>query len=268
MRTRSRGMIGALALLAVAALAIALPQLDGGRLVVDLPARAASPEDGIRPIPAAPLPAAQTTERDPLGIVVNGEAVVSAAPDVAYVTVGVQTDGATAQEALSRNNETLRRVIDAIKAAGIPESDIRTVGLSLSPQTDNQGRPVGYRANNSVRVTVNQIDQVGPVLDAAFGAGANTASNIQFSIRDQRALYAQALSSAVTNARAKADAVASAMSVSIVGVQSMVEISAAAPVPVERTVAAAPAQAAFAPTPIQPGEQQVTARVRVTYTFR
>ena len=216
--------------------------------------------------------AAQTVtpdaSRQPSGIHVSGEASAVATPDIAYVSSGVQTDAGTAQDAQSRNNETMDKVIAAIKATGIADNDIKTTGLSVSPIYQSGNTISGYRATNTVRVTVNDIKQAGPVLDAAINAGANNAGNISFSIKDQTGYYQQALARAVQQARQKGDALASAMGASIVSVQSVEEESSVAAPRFEAAAPRAANVAAMAPTPVQPGELTVTAKVRVVYTFR
>ena len=131
---------------------------------------------------------AQATTATP-GITVTGESTVTVAPDVAYLTVGVQTSARTAREASATNATQVAAVIDAVTRAGIPSSAIRTVGLSLRPtyaarnQPDNRPPTIaGYEATNQVEVTVAIVTQAGEIVDAAIGAGANLAGNLRFAV--------------------------------------------------------------------------------------
>ena len=205
------------------------------------------------------------------GITVIGEGDASGAPDVANVNLGVQSEGKTAREALDQNTSAMNGVIDALKRQGIPPSDLRTTGVNLFPLMA-QPRPgdsappqvVGYRVSNTLNVTVATVTQLGDVLDAAVTAGANTANGVRFTIRDDGALRRKALEAAAQAARAKADTLAGALGGRVTGVQSVVEEAAAGPPP--RELQALSATPGSAPVPVQPGEFNVHARIRVVFT--
>src|SRR5262245_16474595 len=106
-------------------------------------------------------------------ITVSGDGTVEVTPDRASFNFGVTTNGATADQALSRNSSEARAIIDALKKAGVDSSDIQTTQVSLWPQTSNDGtRITGYQASNSVQVTA-ALGKSGELVDAAVGAGAN-----------------------------------------------------------------------------------------------
>ena len=216
---------------------------------------------------AAPA-AAQSPPQPTNTISVGGEGEASGAPDVAYVTVGVQTQARTAAEATRENNERMAAVLDALRARGVRSQDLQTSGLNVTPQyeRDRPGVVTGYQVMNNVTVTVNVVDQAGDLLDVALGAGANRVGGLRFGIRDVGALRAQALAEAVRSARARAEALAGEMGLRLVGVATVAEEGVVVPVP---RAAAAPAgvAAAPAPPPVEAGELQVTARVRVTFVF-
>ena len=121
---------------------------------------------------------AQATTATP-GITVTGESTVTVAPDVAYLTVGVQTSARTAREASATNATQVAAVIEAVTRAGIPSSAIRTVGLSLRPtyaprnQPDNRPPTIaGYEATNQVVVRPMASDAISPRVMAAPGLAA------------------------------------------------------------------------------------------------
>src|SRR5437868_2204038 len=64
------------------------------------------------------------------GITVTGTGSVKAVPDQAEFTLGVQTNGSTAREALAANSERMRRVLAAIRRAGVAEGDVKTQDVS------------------------------------------------------------------------------------------------------------------------------------------
>src|SRR5581483_6535616 len=144
-------------------------------------------------------------------ITVTGQGSVRTVPDRAQLSLGVSTDAKTAAGALRANAAEIAKVIAAVKAQGVPAADVQTeqVSLSLRYADDGQGI-VGYTATNSVSVVVRTLAKVGAVIDAAVDAGANQVSGPNLVRSDQNALYRQAMRAAISNARAKARAIAKA----------------------------------------------------------
>ena len=212
-----------------------------------------------RPAPASGAGAASTAQ--PSLVTTNGHGDVTAVPDEAVVSAGVNTHAATAAAALSQNAQLMQQVIAALKNAG--GSDLQTQEVSLNPQTDEQGTVTGYVAQDTVSAKA-KIAAAGALIDAAVGAGANTVDGPSLDVSDSDALYRDALKQAVADARAKAQALAQAGGFTVGPVFSVSE-GGAAPQPLYRA-AAAPAVAA--PTPVEPGTQDVTADVTVSFLIR
>ena len=210
---------------------------------------------------ARPEPAhGDSTQTDT--VTTNGHGVITAVPDEATVAAGVRTDGATAAAALSANATKMNAVVAALKAASGEE--IQTQEVSLYPSTDPQGKVTGYTAQNTVSAKA-KIADAGALVDAAVGAGANTVDGPSLTLSDQDALYRAALKKAVSDARAKALALADAGGFGVGPVSTVVEQSAAGQPVFARPVALA---AKDASTPIEPGTADVTADVTVTFTIR
>ena len=148
---------------------------------------------------ASPVPVslAQGDTANAHTITVAGEGEASATPDVAYVTVGVQTQGATAASVVAENSRRMSAVLDAMRARGLGARDLQTSGLSVSPQFDRSQEITGYQATNSVTVTVNEVERAGELLDAALAAGANRIGGLRFGIRDTAVLHQRALADSV-----------------------------------------------------------------------
>jgi uncharacterized protein YggE len=192
-------------------------------------------------------------------VITNGTGSVDAVPNTATLSFGVTTEAKTAAAALAENAEIAARVIAAIKGAGVAAKDVQTQYVALSPRyTDRGDDIIGYTANNTVSAIVRNLQRVGAVIDAAVAAGANNVSGPSLSSDDTDALYKQALKLAVADARAKAEALGQAGHFSVGKISAVVEGSNA-PVPVGARDAAPGA------TPIEPGTQQVTANVTVTF---
>jgi uncharacterized protein YggE len=204
-------------------------------------------------------------------ILVTGSGEVSAAPDRASVNLGAVAEAKQAVEAQKQLSQVMQRVVKDIKALGIADEKIRTDKLSLYPVYSNPGRKtdqepnapriVGYRAANTVRVQVDDLDRVGSVIDAGITAGANQLANLSFELRDDGNYRQQALKLAAQDARVKAEAIAAAMNLQLGEVVEIREEGARTPYPTERTYAAA----ASAGTPIQPGQIEVRAGVSIRF---
>jgi uncharacterized protein YggE len=194
-------------------------------------------------------------------ITVTGDGTAYATPDQASFNFGVTTQGATAAEALSRNNSEARHIIDALKKAGIDASKIQTTQVSLWPQTSSDGtRITGYQASNSVQVTAG-LGRSGALVDAAVRAGANNVDGPSLDTADKSSLYGEALKKAIADAKVKAQAIADGAGLTL-GTLVKVEEggNAAPPVPMFA------ADKAAASVPIEAGTQQIQASVTVTYS--
>lgn len=210
---------------------------------------------------AVALPGAATSAAaEPGGITVQGTASIASVPDRAQLSFGVESQAESARAALAANAAEMRRVIAALRSAGA--SDVTTQYVSLSPRYDERSEAQGFTATNSVSATVKDLARAGSVIDAAVAAGANGVYGPSLSRGDQAALYRQALRAAVENARASAQALASAAGLSLGRVTAIVE-GGGAPQPLPY---AAADKAMAESTPIEPGTQEVSATVSVTFS--
>jgi uncharacterized protein YggE len=193
-------------------------------------------------------------------ITTSGVGSVTTVPDRAHFSFGVQAQSRTASQALEAADAQLRRVVDALREAGVAQADIQTEQISLSPRTSEDGEAiVGYNAVSSVSVRVRNLDRAGPVVDAAVAAGANQVYGPSLTRSDQDALYRTALRAAYADARARAQALAEAAGVTLGAMTSTVEGGASVPMPL------ATGRAEDAKATIEPGTQEVQASVSVTF---
>jgi hypothetical protein len=205
---------------------------------------------------------AGSAERPAGGITVTGVGTITSVPDEAAFTIGVQTQGSTAREALAANSQQMRRVIDAVQAAGVEKSDIKTQDVSVSASYADEGRIDGYSARNSALVTIHDLSKAGAILDAASNAGANEVYGPTLSRSDEDALQAKALGDAVSNARTKAEALADAAGVRLGSVTAISEGFAGGPQPYDESAVRLAKDA-----PIEPGTQDTQATVTVTFAI-
>lgn len=208
---------------------------------------------------------AQSPEKLPPSIRTTGEAVVTTQPDRAQIDIGVVTQANTSQSAATQNAEKLQKVLAQLRQLLGANANIKTISYSLTPdyrypQGDGEPTITGYTASNVVRVTLDDLMQVGKVIDTATQSGANRVNSLQFMLRDERQVQAQALREATIKAREKADALASALSVKVVRILSAEESSPVV-IPV-RDVSFTRAEKAS--TPIEPGTIEVRATISLT----
>jgi uncharacterized protein len=191
----------------------------------------------------------------------GGTATLSANPDQAHISIGVVTDGSTAQDAAQRNATLATAVLNALKQVLGNAGTIQTISYSVNPRynsTSGQAAViVGYTASNTLQVTTLDLSLIGNLIDTANQAGANSVGGLQFSLRDPEPLRQQALGLAAKQARAHADAIAAGLGAKTGAVISAQEGGSVSPVGIAGTAAAAP-------TPIQTGQVSVTASVTIT----
>ncbi|WP_257232993.1 SIMPL domain-containing protein [Rhodococcus qingshengii] len=114
-------------------------------------------------------------------VTVVGSGQVRGAPDILNADIGIEVVAPDVSGAVSEANDKARQMIDAIVAAGVAPEDVQTSDLSVQPQYDASGGPfvggnvTGYRATNSVRIVVRDLDKASSVLDAGIAAGGNAA---------------------------------------------------------------------------------------------
>jgi uncharacterized protein len=162
------------------------------------------------------LPLPGVTQAAPPSIRVHGESLVSVAPDEAEIDIGIVSQGSTAEAVSAQNTTAVNRVIESLRSI-LPVGNINTVNLSIDPnfRYPEEGVPViqGYTATNTVRVTLNKLDLLRPVISAATRAGASSINRLNFTLRadTERQARAQALGQAAAQAAAAAAALASSL---------------------------------------------------------
>jgi len=193
------------------------------------------------------------------GITVQGTASVTSVPDRAELSFGVESQGQSAKAALAANATEMRKVIAAVKAAG--GTDVKTQSVSLSPRYNETNEVQAFVATNAVSASIKDLAKAGAVIDAAVNAGANQVYGPSLSTGHQTELYRQALKAAVANARANAQVLAAAANLSLGRVTAIVE-GGGGPQPLPY---AADKAMVVESTPIEPGTQQTTASISVTF---
>lgn len=143
-------------------------------------------------------------------ITIEGEGKVVAAPDVAVVSLGVQSDAKTVKAAQGDNSQKMNDIVKAVKDIGVKDADIQTTNYNIYPKYSYNKDTgisdiVGYTVSQSVTVKVRDLDKVGGILFKAGELGANQVGGVQFTVDNPENLKTQAREKAIDNARTKAN---------------------------------------------------------------
>lgn len=203
---------------------------------------------------------------------ISAEGSSESAPDMATISMGVQTQGDTAVAAMSDNARRMSALTQTLRRAGVAERDIQTSNLSVNPQyvyVENQPpRVSGYQASNQVSVRVRNLDNLGRIIDAAVAAGGNTVNGVSFSHQNPDAQLDAARRDAAAEARHRADLYAEAFGLHVQRIIAISEGGGYTPPPPMPVFARAMAMDAEASTPVAPGEIETRVTVSVTYELR
>ncbi|QND53734.1 SIMPL domain-containing protein [Phyllobacterium sp. 628] len=212
-------------------------------------------------------------------ITVTGEGEASAAPDTAVLSLVVLQEKPTAREALTANNDTMAKVLDAMKKAGIAERDLQTSGFSIDPryvypENKNGQQPqapkiVGYAVSNSLSVRVRDLKKVGEILDQSVTLGVNQGGNLTFTNDKPDTIIEEARKKAVANAIAKAKTLTEAAGVEVgkvieISEQSFQPRPYAAGAPRVKMMAAEASDS----VPVAAGENSYNVTVNVTFELK
>ena len=200
-------------------------------------------------------------------IVVSGTGSASDKADKATLTLGVYTEDESASQAAEDNDVAMIAVLDAVKALGVLEDDIETVTYSVYPNYNwERKETTGYRVTNMVRISLDDLNIVGDVLDAATNAGANQVQGISFGLSEDKidALKTEAYIDALETAQVKADLIAETYKVSITGIYYVTENSYS---PYRDYAISESAMSDSSPTPILEGSLSVSVSIQAAFTF-
>ena len=206
---------------------------------------------------------------------VNGAGQVSVTPDIAYIYIGVHTEKGSASDAVDENNKVANRVIQALKDAGVDAKDIRTDYFSIWPfdKYDSMtGMPTGekyYGVDNTVYVTVRDLNSLGSLLDDAIAAGATTINSIQFDVADKESALVEAREAAMQNAKDQATELATLAGLEVGEIQN-ISFYDSSPYPMYGGygMGGGGGDAYGNNIPIQPGQMTLQVTVSLTYVLK
>jgi uncharacterized protein YggE len=209
----------------------------------------------------------QPTQRT---ITVSGTGLVTLTPDIAYISIGVHTQNASAKDAVAENNTQAQAVMASIKTFGVADKDVQTTNFSIYPQqqNDNNGKLTGilYVVDNTVYVTIRDLTKLGDMLDASVGSGANNVNSITFDVADKTAALSQARQAAVAEASKQANELTKATGVSLGDVQTISYSDSTPPIAVP--MARADTLSGAASVPVSAGSMQISTTVTIVYALK
>ena len=207
----------------------------------------------------------------------TGSATTAVKLDKVILSLGVETTNKTADAALATNSKIMNQVIDALKAAGVKDNETSTSSFNILPnynysQPSVASRITGFTVSNSIQIQSTNINNTSKWIDTAIAAGANTVDRIDFALSDKKLEETKTslIKQAMHDARAKADIVASAAGVKVVGISSINLNELAiqpppSPIPMaKQSLAATEAR----PTPIVSGQEEVTTNIGVIFLIQ
>ncbi len=207
------------------------------------------------------------------GLTISGHGEVRLQPNVAYITIGVHTDGSDVAQAVSANADKVASVMQALTTAGVAQEDIQTSNFSVyTSQNYNPATGLNdlanYSVDNQVNVTARDLTQLGQLLDKAVSAGANNIWGVTFDLADKTAAQAQARDMAVNDAKDQASALATTAGISLGAITSMSYTPTGYNSGPYYGQGMGGGGGAAASTSIVPGLITVTADVSITYAIK
>lgn len=153
-------------------------------------------------------------------ITVTGRGEVSVEPDMATVVIGVQAESEAAADALDQASAATAAILATLDVEGVLAEDIQSGAIRLNPRYNRSmlssgNQIIGYQAVNSVEVRVKNLDQLGGLLAAVVGDGANRLDRVSFGLQDPSKVQDEARRLAVAEAQRLAMLYAEAAGVSV-----------------------------------------------------
>ena len=205
---------------------------------------------------------------------VTGVGQVAVTPDVAYINVGVRNQAETVADALQANNAQAQQIKDVLMAQGVEEKDIQTSSFNVYPQPeyDFNGQIVRnlFAVENTVYITVRNLDKMGDLLDAVAQSGANTIYGIYFDLTDKTEAQRQARDIAIAYAKDQAAEIAQSAGVKLGEILTISIYVSGAPVVAEGYGMGGGGydMPAYSRVPVSAGQMVITSNVTIAFAIK
>jgi uncharacterized protein YggE len=208
-------------------------------------------------------------------VAVAGQGEVSAAPDLARITLGIEARKPTLAAARSEVTASVERVLALTKNLKIDPKLVNATQVQVQPdygwnEKDRKQVLLGYIVTRQVQVELRDLEQLGALYERAADAGVNQVGGAQLDSSRRKELEREAMSRAVQDARLNAEALATAAGVELGTVCTLNGDSSSPPLPMYRRAGLMAAADAMAPAPspeasYQAGDMKFTATVRAQF---
>jgi uncharacterized protein YggE len=213
---------------------------------------------------------AMAEEPRPRTVNVSGMAEVSAEPDIARLTLGVESRKPTMEAARAEVVATVDRVLALARELKIDPKQVNATRVQVQPEyrwneNDRERVLLGYMVSRQVEVELKDLDKLGTLLERAVDAGVNHVGDPLLDSSRRKELEREAMTKAVEDARLNAEALARAAGAKLGAVRTLSASGSAPPMPMYRqTMMAADAKMAPEAT-YQPGDMKFGANVNAEY---
>jgi uncharacterized protein len=186
---------------------------------------------------AAPMgaPAANVPSELRRTISAQGNGEVFLVPDVAYISIGVESRAPQVNAALNENNVQAERIAETLREMGVEDRDIQTSAFSVYPFQEygpmGEAGELVYVVSNTVNITVRNLHTMGELLDAVVQAGANAIHSVQFDVENKEQAVTEARRLAISNAQQTAAELADAAGVELGELVSLNVYASGGPIP-------------------------------------
>lgn len=216
------------------------------------------------------LPSAASAAEDAKRVItVTGHAETSVVPDFAIASFGVLTTSAEVETAKQDNDRIMQKIYEAMATTGIEQAKIKTATFSVQPVYRQENTPgnetiTGYRVQNTIAVTMEDLKNISRVIDAAFGAGANQFQGIRFGVKKEQTLRDELLKQALLDGKRKAELMAAALGENLGRPASVTESGSISPVMMDTLRF----KAMSAGSPIAAGSMTASADITVSFELQ
>ncbi len=225
---------------------------------------------GLSLSPAQAGPASGVTPATPT-ISVEAAGKVLAKPDLAKLTLAVESQAAAAEAASRENSERAQALLTALQKMLGPEDKVRTLSFRVTPvrSRPDKTHPAeikGYQAVHRLQLEVRDLARLGQFIDAALKHGASWIDGPFWGHSRQEELQRQAAVDALGRARRLAEALAQASGLKIKEVEKI--STGVSFLPLRASGEAFLADKAAGPPPLEVGEEEIKAQVQAVFRLQ
>lgn len=215
---------------------------------------------------------------------------VTVIPDIATVSFDIVKEGKQVSDISNETNKAMQAVIDYLKKEGVNSKDIKTSQYNISqtyedkcvygteattssiypPSKTCSSKVSGYKITQSVSVKIRDFKKIDAIIGNLTSLGVNQMSNLNFGIDDSEVLQNQAKIEAINQIKEKAKILSASTGIRLGRIIAINEANSygyggygyADSAMLKSSIPAS------VPAPIEPGSQDVSQTVSITYEIK